>query len=90
MATATETTRNLNQATERVVQLNQRFVEARKGTGNLYLYGYEKFVEGVTSFQQKLAEQSQNDAVTSVVATQVDVTRQMASAYTSAARALIA
>ena len=90
MATATETTRNLNQPTERVVQLNQRFVEARKGTGNLYLDGYEKFVEGVTSFQQKLAEQSQNDAVKSVVATQADVTRQMASAYTSAARALIA
>ena len=90
MATATETTRNLNQATERVVQLNQRFVEACKGTGNLYIDGYEKFVEGVTSLQQKLAEQSQNDAVTSVVATQADVTRQMASAYTSAARALIA
>jgi hypothetical protein len=47
-------------------------------------------VEGVTSFQQRLAEQSQSDAVKSAVATQVDLTRALASAYTSAARELIA
>jgi hypothetical protein len=90
MATATKTPRNLNDATDQVVEANERFVQAGKRAGNLYLDSYEKLVEGVTSFQQKLAEQSQNDAVKSVVATQVDVTRQLASAYTSAARELIA
>jgi len=90
MATATKTPRNLNDATEQITQLNERFVEAGKRAGNLYLDSYEKFVEGVTSFQQKLAEQSQNDAVKSVVATQVDATRELTSAYTSAVRELIA
>jgi hypothetical protein len=90
MATATKTPKNLNDATEQITQLNERFVEAGKRAGNLYLDSYEKFVEGVTSFQQKLAEQSQNDTVKSVVATQVDATRELASAYTSAVRELIA
>ncbi len=90
MATATKTPRNLNDATERITQQGERFVEAGKRAGNLYLDSYEKFVEGVTSFQQKLAEQSQNDAVKSVVTTQVDATRELASAYTSAVRELIA
>lgn len=47
-------------------------------------------MEGFTSFQLKLAEKSESDAVKSVVAKQVDVTRELASAYTSAARELIA
>jgi transcription initiation factor TFIID subunit TAF12 len=90
MATATKTPRSLNDAAEQVVELNERFVDAGKRAGNLYLDSYDKFVEGVTSFQEKFAEQSKNDTVKSVVATQVEMTRQLASAYTSAARELIA
>jgi hypothetical protein len=56
----------------------------------MYLDSYDKFVEGVTSFQLKLAEQSESDALKSAVAKQVDMTRELASAYTSAARELIA
>jgi hypothetical protein len=89
IATTTKTPQDLNSAAEQIIQLNERLVEAGKRTGNLYLDSYDKLVEGVISFQQKLAEQSQNDAVKSVVGTQVDVTRQIASAYTSAARELI-
>ncbi len=90
MATATKTPRNLNDATQQITQQSERFIEAGKRAGNLYLDSYERFVEGATSFQQKLAEQSHNDAVKSVVATQVDATRELASAYTSAVRELIA
>jgi hypothetical protein len=89
MATATKTNRSFNDAAEQVGQLNEHFVQASKRAGNLYLDSYDKFVEGVTAFQEKLAEQSKNDAVKSAIATQVDVTRQLASAYTTAARDLI-
>lgn len=89
MATATKTRKDFNDHAEQITELNERFVEAGKRAGNLYLDSYDKLVEGVTSIQQKLAEQSQNDAVKSVVATQVDVTRHLASAYSSAARELI-
>ena len=90
MATAAKTPRNLHDAAEQVIKLNEHFIEASKRAGSLYLDSYDKLVDGVTSFQQKLAEQSQNDTVKSVVATQVDVTRQLASAYTAAAREMIA
>jgi hypothetical protein len=90
MATATNTTHDAHAVTEQVTELSERLVEAGKRAGNLYLDNCDKLVDGVTSFQQKLAEQSDNDAVKSVIATQVDVTRELASAYTSAARGLIA
>ena len=90
MATAPKTHHDLNGASEQVTQLNERLVEAGKRAGNLYLDSYDSFVESATSFQQKLGEQSKNDAVKSVVGTQVDLTRQFASAYTSAARKMIA
>ncbi len=89
MATATKTRRDLNDHTEQVTELNERFIEAGKRAGKVYLDSYDKLVDGITSFQEKVAEQSQNDAVKSVVATQVDVTRLLASAYSSAARELI-
>jgi hypothetical protein len=90
MATATKNTHDVHAATEQVTELTARLVETGKRAGTLYLDSYDKLVDGVTSFQQKLAEQSDNDAVKSVVATQVDITRELASAYTSAARGLIA
>ena len=90
MATATKTHQDLNGAAEQVTELNERLVEAGKRAGNLYLDSYDKLVEGVTAFQRKLAEQSHNEAVQSVVATQVDLTRELASAYSSAAREFIA
>lgn len=90
MATATKTPQNLNYAAEQAVKSGERLVEVGKHAGNLYLDSYDKLVEGVTSLQQKLAEQSHNDALQSAVATQVDMTRQLASACTAAARELIA
>jgi S1-C subfamily serine protease len=90
MATATKTPQSLNDAAEQVRLLNSRLAQAGKRAGNVYLDNSDRLVEAVTSLQHKLAEQSQNDTVKSVVATQVDVTRGLASAYTSAARKLIA
>jgi hypothetical protein len=90
MATATKTNRSFNDATEQVGQSGQHFVLAGKRAGNRYLDSYDKLVEDVTCFQQKLAERSENDAVKSAVETQVGVTRQLTSAYLSAARELMA
>jgi hypothetical protein len=90
MATATKIPTNLSAAAEHVSDLNERLVKASKRAGSRYLDGYEKLVENVTNFQQKLADQSKNETVQSVVKTQVDLTRQLTAAYTSAAREFIA
>jgi len=90
MATATKNTHTVNEAAEQVAQLNERMVEAGKRAGSLYLDSVDKLVDSVAAFQTKLAEQSRNESIQTLIATQADVTRQIASAYTSAARELIA
>jgi len=89
MATATSIPQDFNAAADQVSELNERFFTAGKRAGSSYLDSYDKLVKNVTSVQQKLAEQSKNEIVRTVVATQVDLTRQVASAYTSAAREFI-
>ena len=64
-------------------------IEAGRRAGSRYLDGYDRFVDRVISVQHKLAMQSRNDALRSIVDKQTDVTRQVTSAYTSAARKLI-
>jgi hypothetical protein len=90
MTTTARIPKDLNAAAEQVSEVNERLIKASKRAGSRYLDSYEKLIENVTNFQQKLADQSKNETVQTVVATQVDLTRQLASAYTSAARQFIA
>jgi len=62
---------------------------AARRAGSRYLNSYDKLVERVISVQSKLAERSKGDAMQSLVQTQVGLTRQVSSAYSSAARKLI-
>jgi hypothetical protein len=95
MATATKTNPSdlnidLDAASEQVKQLNDRLLETGKRVGNFYVDSYENTVKGVTEFQRKLADQSQNEVVKSVLDAQVDLTRQIAGAYTTAVRKVLA
>ena len=80
---------DLTTAAKQVGELNERLFTAGRRAGSAYLDSYERLVENVTRFQQKLADQSKSRVVRTVVTTQVDVTRQLTSAYTSAAREFI-
>jgi hypothetical protein len=90
MTTTTRIPEDLKAAAERVGELNERLIKASKRAGSCYLDGYDKLVGNVTKYQQKLADQSNNETVQTIVSTQVDLTRQLTSAYTSAAREIIA
>jgi hypothetical protein len=68
---------------------NERLLEAGRRAGSGYLDGYERFVGRVIRAQQKLAKQSSKNAVKVIVHTQADLTHQLTSASTSAARKLI-
>jgi hypothetical protein len=89
MATATHTIPDFDAAAEQATRFGERLVEASKRTGHMYLDNYEKFLEGVTEFHLKLAEQSRSETVKSLASTQVELTRDLAAAYTGAARELI-
>ena len=90
MATAKSTTPDLNKAADQATRLNAPLIETGKRAAGLYLDGFDKLIDQVTSRQQKFVERSPDETLKSVVNTQVELTRQFTSGYTSAARELIA
>jgi hypothetical protein len=98
MATATKTrttraqtgskrTASKRTANERTA--NERILESSRRAGNVYVDIYEKTLNSVADYQEKIGEQSQIDWVTTVANAQADFTRQVTRAYTSAARSVL-
>jgi hypothetical protein len=93
MATATKTKQtadhNVDAAAERIREVNERIIESSRKAGTTYLDLYEKTLNSIADYQEKVGEQSQVDWVTTIANTQAEFTRELASAYSSAARSLI-
>jgi hypothetical protein len=80
---------NVEAATERIRDLNERIIESSKKAGNTYLDIYEKTLNSIADYQEKVGERSQVDWVSTIANAQASFTRDLASAYSSAARSLI-
>jgi hypothetical protein len=80
---------NVDAAAERIRDLNERIIESSKKAGNTYLDIYEKTLNSIADYQEKVGERSQVDWVTTIANAQASFTRDLAGAYTSAARSLI-
>jgi hypothetical protein len=80
---------NVDAAAERIRELNERIIESSKMAGNAYLDIYEKTLNSIADYQEKVGEQSQVDWVTTIANAQASFTRDLAGAYSSAARSLI-
>jgi hypothetical protein len=87
--TRTTATDNVDQATERIRDANERIIESGKKAGGVYLDLYEKTLNSIADYQEKVGEQSRVEWVTTIANAQADFTRELATAYTSAARNLI-
>jgi hypothetical protein len=81
--------RGAEDAAERIRDLNERILESGKKAGNTYLDIYEKTLSSIADYQEKVGEQSQVDWVTTMANAQADFTRQLASAYSGAARNML-
>jgi hypothetical protein len=81
---------DLEGATERVREANERFIDAGRKVTSAYLDGLERYVGGLTQFERKLAAQSQVDAVSGLFTAHAKMTEDVTSATVSAARELIA
>jgi hypothetical protein len=81
---------DLEEATERVREANERFIDASRKVTSAYLDGLERYVGGLTQFERKLAAQSQVDAVSGLFNAHAKMTEDVTSATVSAARELIA
>ena len=93
MATKTANRQSSNgrsaDASDRIRDLNKRILESSKKAGNTYVDIYEKTANSVADYTERVGEQSQIDWVKTVTDAQADFTRQLAGAYTSAARSLL-
>ena len=92
MATQTKSspvTESIDAATERVVELNEKALANGKKAGAAILDTYEKTVLSFTESYEKAAGTTKVDWIVSAAAAQADFTREVAKAYTSAARDLV-
>jgi hypothetical protein len=86
---STPVTESIDAVTERVVELNEKAVANGKKTGAAILDTYEKAVVSFTESYEKAAGTTKVDWIVSTAAAQADFTRELAKAYTSAARELV-
>jgi hypothetical protein len=92
---ATATTKNsfvpdLEAATERARETNERFTEVGRKMTSAYLDGVEKYAESLAGFERKLGRQTHVDAVAGMFDTHAELTEEVVKASVSAARELIA
>jgi len=80
---------DIEAATDRVREANERFVEAGRKVTGAYLDGLERYIGGLTQFERKVGAQSQSEAVTSLFNAHAKMTDDVTSATVSAARELI-
>ena len=76
-------------ATERIRELNERILESSKKAGKVYLDIYEKTLNSIADYQEKVGEQSQVEWITTIANAQARFTRDLAGAYSAATRSLL-
>ena len=77
-------------ATERAREANERLLEAGRKVSTAYLDGVENYISGLAQFERKVAEQSQVDAVASLLGAHAELTEEVTKVSVSAAREMIA
>ena len=76
-------------AFEQIRDLNDQVLAAARKAGNLYLDSYEKAVDRTIELELRLAGLTQQEWLKSLIEAQVDITREVASSYTTAARTVL-
>jgi hypothetical protein len=90
MTTAqTNGTPTIDAAFEQVKELNGQFLDVARKLGNLYVDSYEKAVDRAIELELEVAGVTQQEWLKNLIEAQVDLTREFAESYTSAARGVL-
>ncbi len=81
---------DIEAASERVREANERVFEAGRKATTAYLDTVERYVHGLAAFERKLGTQSNLEPVAGVFTAHAKMTEDLTSASVSAARELIA
>jgi len=79
---------NADAAYEQVKDFNEQWLAVARKAGNLYLDSYEKLVDRTLDIELRAAALTQQEWLKSLIETQAELTRELTSSYTSAARTL--
>jgi hypothetical protein len=80
---------SFDSAFEQVKDSGEQVWTAARKAGNLYLDSYEKAVDRTAELQLKLAGLTQQEWLKSLIEAQVDVSKELASTYTTTARSFL-
>jgi hypothetical protein len=81
---------DLEAATERALEANDRLAEVGRKVTTVCLDGVEKYVAGFAKLERQLGEQTKVDAAAELLGTHAQLTEDVARASISVARELIA
>jgi hypothetical protein len=80
---------SVEEATQRIRDLNERLIESSKSAGLVTLDAYEKALRSLVDFEEKVASASQLDWVSALAATHAKFITDVSASYTKAARDLL-
>jgi hypothetical protein len=80
---------DIDAAVERAREANDRLVEVGRKVSSAYLNSVEQYFVGVAKLERKLGEQSNVEAITSLLDSHAKLTEDVAKTSISAARELI-
>ena len=86
---AANVTAATDEAVQRIRELTERFIESAKTAGNQSLDAYEQSLRTLVEFQEKAADASHMDWVSSVATAQAKFLQDVTNAYVSAARTML-
>jgi hypothetical protein len=84
-----ETTRDAEQVTARIRELNEQILEVGRSAGLEFLDAYERTLRTFADYQEKLADASQSDWLTQMMKAQANFTRDVVSAVSEASRSTL-
>ncbi len=80
---------SVEEATKRIRDLNERLIETSKSAGLTALDAYEKALQSLADFEEKVASATQLDWVSALATTHAKFITDLSSSYTKVARDLV-
>jgi hypothetical protein len=77
------------EAVQRIRDLTERFIESAKTAGQVSLDAYEKALQNLVDFQERAANATQLDWVSSIATAHAKFVQDVSAAYVSAAREML-
>ncbi len=77
---------SMEDATQRIRDLNERLIESSKSAGLVTLDAYEKALQSLVEFEEKVASATQLDWVSALANTHAKFIGDLSASYTKAAR----